>query len=65
MGNLCQCSVILTVKMFLHVEGEALHEREALVFQFVPVVACPVTGNHWKEPVIILFASSIEINVNI
>ena len=38
---------------------------EFLVFQFVPVVSCPVTGNHWEESGSLLFIPSLQVFIHI
>jgi len=36
-------------------------QTEPLVFQFVPIVSCPVTGHHWVEPGSTIFAPSLQV----
>ena len=59
LGNLCQCSVTLTVKLFPDVQ------REPPAFQFVPIASCPATGHHWKEPGSLFFVALLQIFVTI
>jgi len=47
LGRFFQCSVTLQ-EVLPHVP------MELPVFQFVPIVPCPVTGQHWKEPLVCL-----------
>lgn len=58
LGNLFQCSAILTVKKrFLVFRGNSLCFT---VFQFVPVACVPVALHHGKEPSSILFTSPLQ-----
>ena len=57
--NLCQCSVTLTVKKCF------LVLRKNLPFFFVPIASVPVTGYHWKEPVSVFFAPSLQVLVHV
>lgn len=45
LSNLCQCSTTFIVK------NKKYYPREFPVFQFVPIISCPVTGHYWEEPV--------------
>jgi len=40
-------------------------QREATVFQYVPIVSCPVPGHHWKKPDSVLFAPSLQVFMHI
>lgn len=55
LGNLCQCSAAHTVQNFF------LIVRQFLVFQFVPISSCLVTGHYWKEPHSIFFTPFLWI----
>lgn len=35
------------------------------MFQFVPVVSCPGTEHHWKEPGSVLFVPFLQVFINI
>ena len=57
LGNLFWCSATLTVVSYVQIEF--------LVFGFLPIASCPVTGLHWEETGSMFFTPSHQIYVNI